>query len=152
MEGGMEALSRGCVGARTGAAQWALRGSTAATYMIVVKHALLTPVIQPYQWVTAPIGTEPVRRSTLHDTHSVEHRRTTWAIAQFQAPAFGPQIFVIGKPDVARRIVSAIADQKGERLICVVAGMRQPYRALEKRFPVLVWFLKLERFFGDLYA
>ena len=88
----------------------------------------------------------------LHDTHSVEHRRTTWAIAQFQAPAFGPQIFVIGKPDVARRIVSAIADQKGERLICVVAGMRQPYRALEKRFPVLVWFLKLERFFGDLYA
>ena len=34
----------------------------------VVKHAVLPPlpppVIQPDQWVTAPIGTEPVRRST----------------------------------------------------------------------------------------
>ena len=75
VEGGMEALSRGCVGARTGAAQWALRGSTAATYMIVVKHALLTPVIQPYQWVTAPIGTEPVRRSTGSDRRQPRHER-----------------------------------------------------------------------------
>ena len=38
----------------------------------------------------------------LHDTLSVEHWRAAWAIAQFQASAFGPQILVIGEPDVTR--------------------------------------------------